>query len=42
VLRLVTTGRAASPPLFETMEVLGKEIVRRRMRQCIELLNRQK
>lgn len=42
VLRLVSTGRAASPPLFETMEVLGKEIVRRRMRVAIELLNRQK
>jgi glutamyl-tRNA synthetase len=42
VLRLVVTGRAASPPLFETMEVIGREIVRRRMRQAIELLTRLK
>ena len=42
VLRVVTTGRTASPPLFETMEVLGKEITRRRVRQAIELLLRQK
>jgi glutamyl-tRNA synthetase len=41
-LRLVVTGRSASPPLFETMEVLGKEIVRRRMRQAAELLQRLK
>jgi glutamyl-tRNA synthetase len=31
-LRLLATGRKASPPLFETMEILGKELVRRRMR----------
>jgi glutamyl-tRNA synthetase len=31
-LRLLTTGRKASPPLFETMEILGKELVRRRLR----------
>jgi glutamyl-tRNA synthetase len=42
LLRLVTTGRAASPPLFETMEVLGKEMTRRRMRQVVELLHRLK
>ncbi len=32
VLRLLVTGRKASPPLFETMDVLGKEITRRRLR----------
>src|SRR5262249_3328883 len=37
LLRLITTGRSASP-LFETMEVLGKEITRRRMRQGTEFL----
>jgi glutamyl-tRNA synthetase len=31
-VRLVTTGRKDSPPLFETMEVLGREIVRFRLR----------
>ena len=42
VLRVVATGRTASPPLFETMQVLGKEITRRRIRQAIELLHRHK
>jgi glutamyl-tRNA synthetase len=42
VLRLVITGRTASPPLFETMEVIGREIVRRRMRQAIEHLTKLK
>ncbi len=40
LLRVALTGRTASPPLFETMEVLGKEIVRRRLRNTIELVNR--
>ena len=39
---VVTTGRTASPPLFETMEVLGREITRRRMRQAVEFLNKLK
>jgi glutamyl-tRNA synthetase len=42
VLRVVITARTASPPLFETMEVLGREMVRRRMRQAVELLNKLK
>jgi glutamyl-tRNA synthetase len=42
VLRLVVTGRAASPPLFETMEVLGKELTRRRMRVAAEQLGKLK
>jgi glutamyl-tRNA synthetase len=42
VLRLAVTGRAASPPLFETMEVLGKELVRRRIRNTIEIVGRTK
>lgn len=36
--RIVVTGTKESPPLFETMEVLGKEIVRRRMRLAIDFL----
>lgn len=31
-LRIAVTGRKDSPPLFETLEALGKEIVRRRVR----------
>lgn len=38
VLRLVVTGRKASPPLFDTMAVLGKELTRRRLRQAAEFL----
>ena len=40
VLRLVVTGRKASPPLFDTMAVLGKELTRRRLRQAADLLAR--
>jgi glutamyl-tRNA synthetase len=35
VLRLAVTGRKATPPLFDTMAVLGKERCRRRLRQAI-------
>ncbi len=35
-LRVATTGRAASPPLFETLAVLGKETCRRRLRRAAE------
>lgn len=34
-VRLMVTGKKATPPLFETMEVLGRERVRRRMREAI-------
>ena len=37
-LRIATTGRAASPPLFETLAVLGKETCRRRLRRAVEVL----
>lgn len=40
LLRLVVTGRKASPPLFDTMAVLGKELTRRRLRQAAELLGK--
>jgi glutamyl-tRNA synthetase len=38
VVRVAVTGRAATPPLFETLEVLGKEAVRRRVRRAADLL----
>jgi glutamyl-tRNA synthetase len=38
LLRLAVTARRASPPLFETMEVLGKELTRRRLRQAADLI----
>lgn len=38
LLRVGSTGRKASPPLFETMAVLGKEVTRRRLRRVAEQL----
>jgi glutamyl-tRNA synthetase len=37
-VRVAVTGRAATPPLFETMEVLGREVCRRRLRRAVEVL----
>jgi glutamyl-tRNA synthetase len=37
-LRVAVTGRTVSPPLFETMEVLGREPTRARLRQAIATL----
>jgi glutamyl-tRNA synthetase len=37
-VRLAVTGRSATPPLFETMAVLGKEVCRRRLRRAAEAL----
>ena len=34
-LRLAVTGRKATPPLFDTMSVLGRPLVRRRLRHAI-------
>ncbi len=38
-VRVALTGRAATPPLFETMEVLGKELCRRRLRRAVQVLH---
>jgi glutamyl-tRNA synthetase len=37
-VRLAATGRAASPPLFDTLCLIGKELVRRRLRKAAEAL----
>jgi glutamyl-tRNA synthetase len=37
-LRVAATGRTASPPLFETLAVLGKETCRRRLRRAADVL----
>ena len=39
-VRVAVTGRAATPPLFDTMAVLGKEICRARLREAIATLRR--
>ena len=36
--RVALTGRQASPPLFDTMETLGRELCRRRLRMAAEFL----
>jgi len=41
-LRLVVSGTASSPPLFETIQVLGKEMARRRMRLASDWLKKRK
>jgi glutamyl-tRNA synthetase len=41
-LRVAVTGRTATPPLFETMAVLGKARCRWRLRQAIEALRSMK
>jgi len=38
ILRVAVTGQTVSPPLFESMEILGKERVTRRVAQAVELL----
>ncbi len=39
ILRVAVTGQTVSPPLFESMEVIGKERVLARLRQAISLLD---
>ncbi len=41
-VRIAVTGRTATPPLFETMEVLGKQRCRWRLRKAIEVLRSMK
>jgi glutamyl-tRNA synthetase len=41
-VRVAVTGRRASPPLFETLAVLGKETCRRRLRRAGEVLRAQR
>jgi len=40
LLRVAVTGRTATPPLFETMVALGKEITRRRLRRAAEVIGK--
>lgn len=40
LLRVGATARKATPPLFETLSVLGRDLVRRRIRECIETLKK--
>jgi glutamyl-tRNA synthetase len=42
LIRVAITGSTASPGLFESMELVGKDLSRRRIRQAIEFLQKQK
>jgi glutamyl-tRNA synthetase len=39
VFRVAVTGQKVSPPLFESMEIIGREKVLQRIKVAIELLN---
>ncbi len=38
IVRVAVTGQKVSPPLFESMEILGKEKVLQRLQKAIEIL----
>jgi glutamyl-tRNA synthetase len=38
ILRVAVTGKKVSPPLFESMEVIGRDVVLARVREAIRLL----
>jgi glutamyl-tRNA synthetase len=40
ILRVAVTGQKVSPPLFESMEIIGKEKVLERLRKAIEILEK--
>jgi glutamyl-tRNA synthetase len=40
ILRVAVTGQTVSPPLFESMEIVGKEKVLERVRRAIEMLEK--
>ena len=38
IMRVAITGQKVSPPLFESMEIIGRETVLERMRRAVQLL----
>ena len=40
ILRVATTGQKVSPPLFESMEIIGREKCLARIQNAIEILKR--
>jgi glutamyl-tRNA synthetase len=40
ILRVAVTGQTVSPPLLESMEIVGKEKVLERVRRGIEILEK--
>ena len=41
ILRMAVTGQPVSPPLFESMEIIGKETVLKRIQNAFQLLEEQ-
>jgi glutamyl-tRNA synthetase len=39
ILRIAVTGQRVSPPLFESMEIIGKDMVMKRIKQALEALD---
>ena len=40
ILRVAVTGQTVSPPLFESMQIVGKEKVLERVKNAIEILEK--
>ena len=40
ILRVAVTGQTVSPPLFESMEIVGKDEVLKRLKKAVEILER--
>lgn len=40
ILRVATTGQKVSPPLFESMEIIGRDVCLRRIRNAIDILEK--
>jgi glutamyl-tRNA synthetase len=40
ILRVAVTGQKVSPPLFESMEIIGREKCLQRIKNAIEILER--
>ena len=38
MVRIAVTGLQATPPLFETIEVLGKEVTLERLQQALKTI----
>ena len=38
IVRVAVTGQKVSPPLFESMEIIGREKVLERLQKAIEIL----
>jgi glutamyl-tRNA synthetase len=42
ILRVAVTGQTVSPPLFESMEIVGKGEVLKRIQNAIQILDKMK